>query len=223
MNSKQGKMPSEPTRIQRHVPSPKQRHDPTPKSRPIHRTSSMEAQREPLAFEVFLDDKAVEKINVQAALQEKRPDFVLSSEERRKIIQEMAYLRQVEKTRPENIPRLFSYQQLRKHTEDIYRNLPDTKKEVLKKVRKEKEKTYRVNANDFQKVNFVSGSNMGGSGGGGGHRLAPLLRTVSDPPMGSNNRFECVLLNLINVFALQKLQSQVLQGQVNFPHTKCLL
>ena len=167
MNSKQGKMPSEPIRIQRHVPSPKQRHDPTPKSRPIHRTSSMEAQREPLAFEVFLDDKAVEKINVQAALQEKRPDFVLSSEERRKIIQEMAYLRQVEKTRPENIPRLFSYQQLRKHTEDIYRNLPDTKKEVLKKVRKEKEKTYRVNANDFQKVNFVSGSNMGGSGGGG--------------------------------------------------------
>ena len=41
------------------------------------------------------DSEPVGKIDVQAALQQNRPDFLASSEERRRAIQQMTYLRQV--------------------------------------------------------------------------------------------------------------------------------
>ncbi len=61
----------------------------------------------------------------------------------------------MEKVHFDAIPRLFTYRQLRQHTEDIYRNLDEAKERVTDKVHQQNVKNNRIKANHFRKVRYI--------------------------------------------------------------------
>lgn len=114
-------------------------------------------QREPVAYEILIDAKerpeqSRRKTTLQEALREKRPDFLQDSERRRQTIQEISYLRREGKVDSNAIPRLFSYHELRQHTEQIYRQLPEANYRNRDQVRRETAVSNRIKASVFQKV-----------------------------------------------------------------------
>ena len=115
-------------------------------------------QREPIAYDIaFNEDKPTRpqsKTSLQEALKEKRPDFYEESERRRRTIQEITCMRREDKVDCNNIPRLFTYAELRKHTENLYRQLPEAKFRYKDQHRKETVTTNRIKASVFQKVGF---------------------------------------------------------------------
>ena len=113
----------------------------------------IEAQREPIAFDISIRSKA-EKTSLQEALKAKRPDFFVESETRRKVIQDMARMRLIDKVDANQIPRIFTYQQSRQNTEKIYRQLPEAKNRNHHFNHKAMICTNRLRAADFQKVIF---------------------------------------------------------------------
>lgn len=116
----------------------------------------MEAQREPIAYEIPLTSNCT-KTSLQEALKKRRPDFLSGSEIRRKAIQDMAHLRLVDKVDTNSIPRLFTYQQMRKNTEKLYRQLPEVQTKIRNVDRNRKDMiiSNRIKANLFQKVNPI--------------------------------------------------------------------
>lgn len=115
-------------------------------------------QREPIAYDISLDARAKpqerprSKTTLQEALKEKRPDFYQDSERRRKTIQEISQMRRSGMLESNYAPHLFTYQELRKHTEELYRQLPEFRNRNNDQHRKETVVTNRIKASVFQKV-----------------------------------------------------------------------
>lgn len=114
-------------------------------------------QREPIAYEISVDFKKPskdpkEKITLQDALREKRPDFFHDSERRRRAIQEITHMRREGILDSNAIPRLFTYQELRQHTELIYRQLPEANYRNTEQIRKEAAVSNRIKASLYQRV-----------------------------------------------------------------------
>ena len=112
------------------------------------------AMKEPIAFDINLNADP-RNLSLQESLKEKRPDFVLHSEQRRKAIQEMAYLRLVEKANFKSIPRLYTYQQMRKNTEKIYQKMPEAHAMCRLKDRQDAATSNRLRASTFSHVNIL--------------------------------------------------------------------
>lgn len=116
-------------------------------------------QREPIAYDISIEARAKpqerttkSKITLQDALKEKRPDFYQDSERRRKAIQEISEMRRMGMMDANFTPHLFSYNELRKHTESLYRRLPEFKNRNKDQQRKETVVGNRIKASVFQKV-----------------------------------------------------------------------
>lgn len=118
------------------------------------------AQREPIAFEISVNGKhrskdserPSSKTSLQEALKERRPDFCQESARRQQALHEIAQLRRTGAIECNAIPRLFSYHQLRKHTEQIYQQLPEVKFKNRDQKRKENITSNRIKASIYQKV-----------------------------------------------------------------------
>ena len=115
----------------------------------------IEAQREPIAFDISVRSKT-DKISLQEALKTKRPDFFAESEMRRKMIQDMVHMRLVDKVDANSIPRIFTYQQSRKNTEKVYRQLPEAKNRNHRSNHKEMICTNKLRAAAFEKVMILT-------------------------------------------------------------------
>ncbi len=115
-------------------------------------------QREPIAYDISLDIRAKpqerpkSKTTLQEALKEKRPDFYQDSERRRKTIQEISEMRRSGMVGSNLTSHMFTYQELRKHTEELYRQLPEYRNRNKNQQRKETVATNRIKASLFQKV-----------------------------------------------------------------------
>ncbi|KAI9554082.1 hypothetical protein GHT06_019354 [Daphnia sinensis] len=133
-------------------------------------------QREPIAYDISLEnhkkprEKPRSKPTLQEALKEKRPDFLHDSELRRKAIQEISQMRRMGILDSNFTPHLFTYHEVRKRTEELYRQLPEFRERNRGHQNKDTIVSNRIKASVFQK----------------------------------------------------KLQSRVLQGQLNLPHSTCL-
>ena len=121
-------------------------------------TNVVVPQREPIAYDISLDARAKpqerpkSKATLQEALKEKRPDFYQDSERRRKTIQEISEMRRSGMADSNIPPHMFTYQELRKHTEELYRQLPEYRNRNKNQQRKETVVTNRIKASLFQKV-----------------------------------------------------------------------
>ena len=126
------------------------------KQQPVRLTSVIVPQREPIAYDIALNEgkptRPRSKTSLQEALKEKRPDFYEESERRRRTIQEITSMRREDKMDCNNIPRLFTYAELRKHTENLYRQLPEANFRYKDQHRKETVTSNRIRASVFQKV-----------------------------------------------------------------------
>lgn len=115
-------------------------------------------QREPIAYDISIEacskpqERPRSKTTLQEALKEKRPDFYNHSEHRRKAIQEISHLRRMGMLDSNFTPHLFSYYELRKHTEEMYRQLPEFKNRNQAQQRKETVVSNRNKASVYQKV-----------------------------------------------------------------------
>ena len=133
------------------------------------------AQREPIAYDIGLHNgdgnnkesgqsssssiprvvsKSGNKTSLQQALKERRPDFYQESERRRRTIKEITLMRRDYKMDCNSIPRLFTYSQLRQHTENIYRHLPEAQYRYKDQNRKDIVTSNRIKASVFQKVSL---------------------------------------------------------------------
>lgn len=122
--------------------------------------SRVPAQREPIAFDISVNgncrrkdsERPTSKTSLQDALKDKRPDFCQESARRQQALQESAQLRRTGAIDCNAIPRLFSYQQLRKQTEQIYQQLPEVRFKNRDQVRKQTITSNRIKASVYQKV-----------------------------------------------------------------------
>ena len=125
---------------------------------PAVRNNVIVPQREPVAYDITLDDLAKpkepprNKTTLQEALKEKRPDFYEDSERRRKAIQEISQMRRTGMSEPNFAPHLFTYHELRKHTEELCRQMPEFRNRNRDQKRKETVVSNRIKASVFQKV-----------------------------------------------------------------------
>lgn len=119
---------------------------------------SLVPQREPIAYDISIEacakpqERPRSKTTLQEALKEKRPDFYNHSEHRRKAIQEISQMRRMGMLDSNFTPHLFSYYELRKHTEEMYRQLPEFRNRNRDQQRKETVVSNRIKASVFQKV-----------------------------------------------------------------------
>ena len=89
----------------------------------------------------WLGERNFDDIDVQEAFKKRRLDFILRCEKRRRAIQEMAHLRPLEKAKCDAIRCLFTHQQLRQQTENIYQKLYNAKNNQL--IEKNRKKNQR--------------------------------------------------------------------------------
>lgn len=117
-------------------------------------------QREPIAYDISLENrkkthvKARSKPTLQEALKEKRPDFLHDSELRRKAIQEISQMRRMGILDSNFTPHLFTYHEVRKRTEELYRQLPEFRERSKGYQNKDIIVSNRIKASVFQKVMY---------------------------------------------------------------------
>lgn len=118
----------------------------------------MVPQREPIAYDISLENRPKpqerprNKTTLQEALKTRRPDFLHDSELRRKTIQEISEMRRMGMLDSNFAPHLFTYQELRKRTEELYRQLPEFRNRNKDHQSRETIVTNRIKASVFQKV-----------------------------------------------------------------------
>jgi hypothetical protein len=115
-------------------------------------------QREPIAYDISLENRIKpqerprSKTTLQEALKNRRPDFLHDSELRRKTIQEISEMRRMGVLDSNYAPHLFTYRELRKRTEELYRQLPEFRNRNKDHQSKETIVSNRIKASVFQKV-----------------------------------------------------------------------
>lgn len=117
-------------------------------------------QREPIAYDISVENRAKpqekpkSKTTLQEALKEKRPDFLHDSELRRKALQEISQMRRMGILDSNFTPHLFTYHEVRKRTEELYRQLPEFRERNKGHLNKDTVVSNRIKASVFQKVMY---------------------------------------------------------------------